>query len=844
MRNLLAIGVAATCTCVVALADTTCTSASYVQDGLIAQWDGIDNVGTGTHDPTATTWKDLKGSLDMALTAKGWWNSHGNALFVNGMGAQGTNAAPAYKTIEVVYRMTKNGGRLLFVSGLKSRIVAFDPATGIPKKIYFNGDGATHKRIDWSLDTEAISSVAATYSDDDVANTYLNGAARNNGVNGNTWGTGDGKVAVGNRNSSDTSYNWTGEVYAIRLYDKVLTDEEIAANHAIDQERFMLAEQMPTSADYVQDGLLVQWDGIDNAGTGTHDPTATTWKNLKGGGYDLTLTNNAAWNAEGRALVVDGISATYPVAAPEYKTIEVVFKRTNKGGNGRIMFNGGRNTQFVLFDGAENISVYFVGNTTTDGSVKTKRIYQEFIPSEINFLAAQFDDNGVVTDVFKDADVREDGLHANPWFNSPNILIGGRIMSGNAEYLWYGEVYAIRLYGTRLTKAQLAHNHRIDRQRFLTTSSYVQEGLSAHWDGIDNAGYGLHNSSASTWKNLVPTGQDLTIATGLWTDRSLMGVGNSAAATGTVQQTFATLETVFRNVKHDTSSVLFNGGLHDQFLALTAGYAQWTSEKGSSNFNRTVEGIHSLAGVVSGSGAAYIDGSPAKYEYNNDFWDPGLSYVQVGARLHSSWGSYPFFGDVFAIRTYSSALSAAKAAYNFKVDRQRFGLAPRSFIWNNVQDESLASGFFGTNGNWKVVENTNSVPGMSDAAVLPAGDYTVMLGDETVLESLSVGAGAKLKMTLPFGADVTNTVPLTVLGAVAADAGAGLVLDAQAFGKKHPQESITLIECEKDSSAALSTLAANISFDDTSRQGSLAVVDGVRLVYTAPQKSGMTIVVQ
>ncbi len=30
----------------------TYTSASYVQDGLIAQWDGIDNAGTGVHDPT------------------------------------------------------------------------------------------------------------------------------------------------------------------------------------------------------------------------------------------------------------------------------------------------------------------------------------------------------------------------------------------------------------------------------------------------------------------------------------------------------------------------------------------------------------------------------------------------------------------------------------------------------------------------------------------------------------------------------------------------------------------------------------------------------------------------
>ena len=730
------------------------------------------------------------------------------------------------------------------MSGRASRIVAFDPAAGSPKQVYFSGTSSGGKQISWTLDVEAICSAAATYSDDSVANVYFNGAVRSNGTRTNIWGTGDGKVAVGNRSSSgDTDYNWTGEVYAIRLYDKVLTDEEIAANHAIDQERFMLAEQMPTSADYVQDGLLVQWDGIDNAGTGTHDPTATTWKNLKGGGYDLTLTNNAAWNAEGRALVVDGISATYPTAAPEYKTIEVVFKRTNKGGNGRIMFNGGRNTQFILFDGSDNILIYFVGNTTSDGSVTTKRIYQEFIPSEINFLAAQFDDNGVVTDVFKDADVREDGLHANPWFNSPNILIGGRIMSGKAEYLWYGEVYAIRLYGTRLTKAQLAHNHRIDCKRFLTTSSYVQEGLSAHWDGIDNAGYGLHNSSANTWKNLVPTGQDLTIATGLWTDRSLMGVGNSAAATGTVQQTFATLETVFRNVKHDTSSVLFNGGLHDQFLALTAGYAQWTSEKGSSNFNRTMEGSHSLAGVVSGSGAAYIDGSPAKYEYNNDFWDPGLSYVQVGARLHSSWGSYPFFGDVFAIRTYSSALSAAKAAYNFKVDRQRFGLAPRSFIWNNVQDESLASGFFGTNGNWKVVENTNSVPGMSDAAVLPAGDYTVTLDDETVVESLSVGAGVKLSLTVPADAGV---VPLTVLGGVTADATAGLVLDAKAFGKKHPEESITLIDCEADSAAALQALADNLSFVNTDavRQGTVAVVDGKKLVYTAPRGPGLTIIIQ
>ena len=110
----------------------TYTSASYVQSGLIAQWDGIDNQGTGTHDPTATTWKDLKGSLDMTLTAKGSWTADGNALYVDGgvAGAQGASTTPAYKTIEVVYRMTKDGGRILFSSGIQSRFVIFDPGAG------------------------------------------------------------------------------------------------------------------------------------------------------------------------------------------------------------------------------------------------------------------------------------------------------------------------------------------------------------------------------------------------------------------------------------------------------------------------------------------------------------------------------------------------------------------------------------------------------------------------------------------------------------------------------------------------------------------------------------------
>ena len=38
------------------------TAYSYVQKGLKASYDGIDNAGTGTHDATVRTWKDLTGN--------------------------------------------------------------------------------------------------------------------------------------------------------------------------------------------------------------------------------------------------------------------------------------------------------------------------------------------------------------------------------------------------------------------------------------------------------------------------------------------------------------------------------------------------------------------------------------------------------------------------------------------------------------------------------------------------------------------------------------------------------------------------------------------------------------
>ena len=55
---------------------------------------------------------------------------------------------------------------------------------------------------------------------------------------------------------------------------------------------------VPTAKDYVQDGLVAMWDGIENAGWGVHDLSATTWVNLAGGSIeDISLyTQNCEWS--------------------------------------------------------------------------------------------------------------------------------------------------------------------------------------------------------------------------------------------------------------------------------------------------------------------------------------------------------------------------------------------------------------------------------------------------------------------------------------------------------------------------------------------------------------------
>ncbi len=292
---------------------------TYADSGLLARWDAIDNAGRGTHDSSATTWKDLAGNNDMTIVASsgaGWRN--GNAFYLNSLAngvcpAYGNSGATTYKTIEIVYKKATSKGRILWCGGVNTRYVVFDYTdTAAPwknAKVYF--DGAKNTQHTVVSDCEPTSLVALYDDSNAVTGIYRDGKENNSGAkNANTWSV-DGNstmVRLGSRSKTNTSQNstqgWEGEVYTIRLYDRQLTPQEIACNYSLDAARFF-GETFVTNV--IVATAVAGLEGSETPGmymidAEGHEFSAPLTATKDGSiydctGYTLETWNGSTWNA-------------------------------------------------------------------------------------------------------------------------------------------------------------------------------------------------------------------------------------------------------------------------------------------------------------------------------------------------------------------------------------------------------------------------------------------------------------------------------------------------------------------------------------------------------------------
>ena len=226
---------------VTAVAQATGVPATaYVQDGLIAHFDAIDNEGTGTHNPTATKWKSLKGSASLTVNYDAKW---GDRCLDTGCKILAIENMPAFDldavATDLAVNIISNGP-----SGSYPRLFRHIGADGI-YSVYFSGTGSTAQMF---INGSGTRPSAGTFrngtlgmvSDDSGCRMYNNGERKTNSTI--TFGhkqAATSQWALNGNGSIGSSGTYLHGLYrGLRHYSRPLTDEEMAYNALVDKVRY------------------------------------------------------------------------------------------------------------------------------------------------------------------------------------------------------------------------------------------------------------------------------------------------------------------------------------------------------------------------------------------------------------------------------------------------------------------------------------------------------------------------------------------------------------------------------------------------------------------------------
>ena len=236
-----------------AIADTIPATA-YIQDGLVVQYDGIENAGPGVHADDITAWKDLTGNgHDLPLNAGDTvFSDHVNIAKASRTASNDVFAAYSPITIEFNARPTEMNtttydssiANIPYIGafgwdGRSGAISVKRPQSETANNYTYRTYNSGYTKLADLISSGVYKSYTAIpgYGNTSAADSpvYVNGTKVTKPSGGLNWG--------GNTRSSSlklsVGYTSTAsDVRAIRIYGRALTATEIAINVAVDKIRF------------------------------------------------------------------------------------------------------------------------------------------------------------------------------------------------------------------------------------------------------------------------------------------------------------------------------------------------------------------------------------------------------------------------------------------------------------------------------------------------------------------------------------------------------------------------------------------------------------------------------
>jgi hypothetical protein len=278
-------------------------SPSIVMNGLVL---ALDAGNTKSYPRSGTTWTNLLGSGNNGTLTNGptYSSANGGSIAFDGSNDYVNLGTPTALTalfgtsavsVEVWLRRLANitSQKIVFDSGSNEYIqidiisnqLAF--SIGTPSSIR-TARSAT-------LDLNVWYNFVGVYNGSTITS-YLNSAQSSQVSKTGNIATDSGGFLIASYTSG--SYHFTGNIAAVKVYNRALSAAEVAQNYNALAPRFAVPS-------IVTDGLVLN---LDAGNTASYPGSGTTWTDISGNGNTGTLTNGPTYSsADGGSIVFDGV---------------------------------------------------------------------------------------------------------------------------------------------------------------------------------------------------------------------------------------------------------------------------------------------------------------------------------------------------------------------------------------------------------------------------------------------------------------------------------------------------------------------------------------------------------
>ena len=201
------------------------------------------------------------------------------------------------------------------------------------------------------------------------------------------------------------------------------------------------------SMDYVQDGLVLLLDGIQNI-RGGHSTNTNVWEDLSGNNYDVTMKNITI--NENNMYFSGGSSIMYSSNNIDAVSVEMVLELEESPNDSQYIASFGSLYKILAWTPSEK--------GFSLGHVKKRYLVENLYKK--NSISVQYSPDVMYLNSKK----LDNSLNMESWSSAPKYPF---MISGYANgWRLKGKIYSIRIYNRALTQDEINHNYEIDKKRF------------------------------------------------------------------------------------------------------------------------------------------------------------------------------------------------------------------------------------------------------------------------------------------------------------------------------------------------------------------------------------------